>query len=147
MDAVISSLDKKYKLCDTQIKDSEIILYISSVQKSIFCPYCKSETNKIHSYHIRKIQDLPICNQKTVLMVTTRKMKCINPDCSQKFFSEQHTFAEANAQKTNRLIERILKTSSEVSSVCSGRLLKNEGIAVGKSSICMLLKKNSSTCG
>ena len=86
MDAVISSLDKKYKLCDTQIKDSEIILYISSVQKSIFCPYCKSETNKIHSYHIRKIQDLPICNRKTVLMVTTRKMKCINPDCSHKFF-------------------------------------------------------------
>ena len=80
-------------------------------------------------------------------MVTTRKMKCINPDCSHKLFSEQHTFAEANAQKTNRLIERILKTSSEVSSVCSSRLLKNEGIAVGKSSICMLLKKNSSTCG
>ncbi|MBQ5558570.1 MAG: transposase family protein, partial [Lachnospiraceae bacterium] len=49
------------------------------------CPYCKSETNKIHSYHIRKIQDLPICNRKTVLMVTTRKMKCINPDCSHKF--------------------------------------------------------------
>jgi hypothetical protein len=33
MDAVISSLDKDYKLCDTRITDSEIILYIASTQE------------------------------------------------------------------------------------------------------------------
>ena len=35
MDAVISSLDKHYRLCDTRISESEIILYI---QGEIICP-------------------------------------------------------------------------------------------------------------
>lgn len=147
MDVVISSLDKNYRISETRVKDTEIILYISSIKETLRCPYCGKESKKVHSHHTRKIQDLPIADRRTVLIVATRKMKCINSNCSHKFFSEQHSFASSNAQKTNRLIERILKTSSEMSSVCSSRLLKNEGITIGKSSICTLLKKNADTFG
>ena len=65
----------------------------------------------------------------------------MNPECRHSTFAERHPFVNPNAQKTNRLIERILKTSSEMSSVCSSRLLKSENIIIGKSSICTLLKK------
>lgn len=124
MDAVISSLDKNYSLCDTRITDSEIILYISSTQEQLCCPYCGTITRRGHSYHTREIQDLPIYDRKTILIVTTHKMKCMNPDCTHKTFAERHPFVNPNAQKTNRLIKRILKTSSEMSSVCSSMLLK-----------------------
>lgn len=70
-------------------------------------------------------------------------MKCQNPECSHKYFSERLPFASKNAKKTDRLVDRILKTSSEVSSVCSSKLLKDEKITIGKSSICNLLKKNA----
>ena len=144
MEAVISSLDKNYRLSDTRITDSEIILYIASAQKQFCCPYCGTMTDRVHSYHTREIQDLPISERKTILIVTTRKMKCMNPECSHKIFAERHPFVSPNAQKTNRLIERILKISSEMSSVCSSKLLKSENIIIGKSSICTLLKKNAS---
>lgn len=56
MDAVISLLDKNYRLCDTRVTDSEIILYISSTQEQICCPYCGTITSRVHSYHTREIQ-------------------------------------------------------------------------------------------
>ena len=42
MDAVISSLDRNYRLCETRITDSEIILYITSTLEQLCCPYCGS---------------------------------------------------------------------------------------------------------
>lgn len=143
MDIIVITLDKNYKLLDTRVNDSEVTLYIASTQEELCCPYCGTLTDRVHSYHTRKIQDLPISNRKTNLIVTTRKMKCQNPECVHKSFSERHPFVKSNAQKTNRLIERILKISSEVSSVCSCKLLKNENITVGKSTICTLIKKST----
>jgi len=110
MDAVISSLDKNYSLCDTRITDSEIILYISSTQEHSCCTCCGTITRRVHYYHTREIQALPISDQKTILIVATRKMKCMNPDCAHKTFAERHPFVNPNAQKTNRLIKRITKS-------------------------------------
>lgn len=147
MDALINSLGEQYRLNDIKYKDDAIVLFIDSAKKSLQCPYCHKESSKVHSYQTREIQDLPIADRQTILIVTVRKMKCLNPDCSHKFFSERLSFASRNAKKTDRLVARILKTSSEVSSVCSSKLLKDEKISVGKSSICNLLKKNALTRG
>lgn len=143
MDAIVSSLGEQYRLNETMYKGDAIVLFIDSTQKSLQCPYCHKESSKVHSYQTREIWDLPIADRQTILIVTTRKMKCQNPECSHKYFSERLPFASKNAKKTDRLVDRILKTSSEVSSVCSSKLLKDEKIIIGKSSICNLLKKNA----
>ena len=143
MDTIISSLGEQYRLNNIKYKDDTIVLFIESTQKSLECPYCHKESSKVHSYQTREIQDLPITDRQTILIVTVRKMKCLYPDCSHKYFSERLLFASRNAKKTDRLVDRILKTSSEVSSVCSSKLLRSEKISIGKSSICNLLKKNA----
>ena len=79
--------------------------------------------------------------KKVILLVDTRKMRCMNPDCSHKTFSEKHPFVTAKSKKTNRLIQNILYTSSQLSSLNASKLLKSENISVCKSSICDLLKK------
>ena len=68
-------------------------------------------------------------------------MRCMNPDCSHKTFSEKHPFVTAKSKKTNRLIQNILYASSQLSSLNASKLLKSENITVCKSSICDLLKK------
>ena len=78
MNAVISSLDRNYRLCDTRITDSEIILYITSTLEKLCCPYCGTMTGRVHSYHTQEIQDLPISDWKTILIVTTRN-NCGDP--------------------------------------------------------------------
>ncbi|SET71670.1 zinc-finger of transposase IS204/IS1001/IS1096/IS1165 [[Clostridium] aminophilum] len=147
MDSVISSLGGNYTISRIQNKEGMIVYHIGSELDELECPYCGRKTGKVHSYHSREIQDLPVSNQKTILIVATRKMQCLNQECSHKYFSEQHPFATSNARKTNRLVDRILKMSSEVSSVCSSKLLKGENISVGKSTICSMLKKNACNCG
>ena len=102
------------------------------------CEMCGNE--KIRYVHIMK-------GKKVILLVDTRKMRCMNPDCSHKTFSEKHPFVTAKSKKTNRLIQNILYTSSQLSSLNASKLLKSENITVCKSSICDLLKKNAIHCG
>ena len=102
------------------------------------CEMCGNE--KIRYVHIMK-------GKKVILLVDTRKMRCMNPDCSHKTFSEKHPFVTAKSKKTNRLIKNILYTSSQLSSLNASKLLKSENITVCKSSICDLLKKNAIHCG
>lgn len=138
MENIIKSLDEHYRLLKTTIKKDTIILHIESELKSCCCPYCNAESTSVHSYHICELHDLPILDLNTVPLVSIRKMRCMNPECEHKFFSEPLPFAEPRAQKTNRLVKRIITTSTEMSTVCSSLILKNEKIIVGKSTISIL---------
>ena len=129
------------------IKENKVIFHIASTITELECPFCGSKTSKVHSIYQREIQDLPMQGKKVILLVDTRKMRCMNPDCSHKTFSEKHPFVTAKSKKTNRLIQNILYTSSQLSSLNASKLLKSENITVCKSSICDLLKKNAIHCG
>lgn len=82
------------------------------------CPYCGTISSKVHSFYEREIQDLPMQNRKVIFLV-----------------------------KTRRLVQNILFTSAQLSSVNAEKILKSNSIEVGKSSICSLLKKNAINCG
>ena len=143
----ITALDPNYQLDKYHIKNNVAVFYISSKMSEVKCPYCGTLSSKVHSSYEREIQDLPMQGKKVILLVDTRKMRCMNPDCSYKTFSEKHPFVTAKSKKTNRLIQNILYTSSQLSSLNTSKLLKSENITVCKSSICDLLKKNAIHCG
>lgn len=143
----ITALDPNYQLDKYHIKNNVAVFYISSKMSEVKCPYCGTLSSKVHSSYEREIQDLPMQGKKVILLVDTRKMRCMNLDCSHKTFSEKHPFVTAKSKKTNRLIQNILYTSSQLSSLNASKLLKSENITVCKSSICDLLKKNAIHCG
>ena len=143
----ITALDPNYQLDKYHIKNNVVVFYISSKMSEVKCHYCGTLSSKVHSSYEREIQDLPMQGKKVILLVDTRKMRCMNPDCSHKTFSEKHPFVTAKSKKTNRLIQNILYTSSQLSSLNASKLLKSENITVCKSSICDLLKKNAIHCG
>ena len=147
MDEFIKLLDPAYELIQYRIKENKVIFHIASIITELECPFCGRKTSKVHSTYQREIQDLPMQGKKVILLVDTRKMRCMNPDCSHKTFSEKHPFVTAKSKKTNRLIQNILYTSSQLSSLNASKLLKSENITVCKSSICDLLKKNAIHCG
>ena len=147
MDEFIKLLNPAYKLIQYRIKENKVIFHIASTIKELECPFCGSKTSKVHSVYQREIQDLPMQGKKVILLVDTRKLRCMNPECYHKIFSEKHPFVAAKSQKTDRLIQTILYTSSQLSSLNASKLLKSENISVCKSSICDLLKKNAIHCG
>ena len=105
MDEFIKLLDPDYELIQYRIKENKVIFHIASTITELECPFCGSKTSKVHSIYQREIQDLPMQGKKVILLVDTRKMRCMNPDCSHKTFSEKHPFVTAKSKKTNRLIQ------------------------------------------
>lgn len=145
--ALIKMLDSQLECNDCHIKNNQIIFNILSTRHSVNCPFCGKESKRIHSTYQREIQDIPIQDKQTILLLNTRKMFCSNPECTHKTFSERFDFISPNGKKTKRLLDKILITSTKLSSVSASVLLKSDSITVCKSSICDLLKKNANPCG
>ena len=144
---IIKLLDPQLECDDYRIKNNQIIFNISSASNPVNCPYCGKESTRVHSTYQREIQDIPLQDKQTILLLNTRKMFCSNPGCTHKTFSERFDFISPNGKKTKRLLDKILITSTKLSSVNASTLLKSDSIKACKSSICDLLKKNASHCG
>lgn len=144
---LVNLLDNTLKYIDCKIKEDKIIIEVCSNQQQVICPYCGSISSRTHSIYQREIQDIPLQDKQTILLLNARKMFCDNPKCDHKTFSERFEFVSPKGKKTKRLIDKILITSTKLSSVSASALLKADSIKACKSSICDLLKKNASDCG
>lgn len=141
MDEFIKELDKNLDYLEHEITADEVIIYVASNRKICTCPYCGTDSARVHSCYEKSFQDLPIMGKKTKVIIDNRKFFCDNPDCAFTTFAERFDFLKRNGKKTKRLIDRIVDISLNTSSVAASRTLK-DGIAdVGKSTICSLLKK------
>jgi transposase len=140
----VTMLDKNLIYIAHKIKGDTLIIQVASSRTMVQCPYCKIYSTKVHSTYQKEFQDLPIMNKKVIILLNNRKMFCINPECNHKTFAERFDFLAVKARKTERLIDNILKVSANVSSVTAASLLSESTVTIGKSSICRLLKKNSS---
>nr|WP_295680096.1 transposase family protein [uncultured Lachnoclostridium sp.] len=147
LDEIIKSLSSNLLCIDYKIKDNQYIFTLQSSEHEVRCPYCNTLNSKTHSLYQREIQDLPIQDKQVILLISTRKVFCTNPECNHKTFAETFDFDESHGKRTKRLVSKILTTSTKLSSVSASVLLKLNSIKVGKSSICDLLKKNAIQCG
>ena len=147
VDDIIRGLDNQLVCDNYRMKDTQIIFYISSSTKMAECPFCGEMSSRVHSHYQREVQDLPIHDRQTILLLDTRKMRCQNPACNHATFSERFGFVASNGKKTTRLAEKILATSSKVSSVSASKILGKDAVKVSKSTICDMLKKNTGHCG
>ena len=147
MQEFIETLDDNYVLDEYCFKKDMIVFRISSRAEALNCPYCGAVSNKVHSSYEREIQDLPLQEHKVVLLVKTRKFFCNNEKCSKRTFSERHPFVDVSGKKTKRLMNNILRKSTQLSSLKASEILRQENIDICKSSICVLLKKNAIHCG
>ena len=53
------------------------------------CPSCGQNSQRIHSYYIRKPRDLAISGQAVQLNLHVRRFRCQNQDCRRKTFAER----------------------------------------------------------
>ena len=144
---IIKLLDPDLECSKSKIKNDLIVLHVYSTKQKLMCPYCGCFSSRVHSIYQREIQDIPLHEKQTMLLLDTRKMYCDNPECTHKTFAERFDFVAPNGKKTKRLVEKILITSAKLSSVNASALLKSDSVKASKSSICDLLKKNACSCG
>lgn len=143
MDGVIKLLDKDLEYIGHEIIKDTIYIDIKSNKVEAHCPYCHTPSQRIHSRYKRRFQDLPIFDKKTVLILNNRKFFCNNENCNRKTFSERFDFIEDKAKKTRRLENEIIDLSKNMSLISASKLLSKNIAAVGKSTVCNILKKRN----
>jgi transposase len=84
------------------------------------CPDCGHESDDVHSYYVRKPQDLPAQGRRVRLHIIARRWRCLNQACARATFCESFKgLVERHAQRTERITEimrhLILVVSSTVS--------------------------------
>ena len=82
------------------------------------CPDCAKFSKKIHDHYIRTISDLPVFQYSSIILLKTRKFKCVNPRCKRKVFSEQISAILKYSRRTNR-VSMILESFAIE---CTGKL-------------------------
>jgi transposase len=142
MDEIIKLLDCSLEYVTHEIIDNTIYIEVISNRQASRCPYCGSESDKVHSYYMKSFQDLPIQGHKVIITIKNRKMFCNNTNCSKKTFAETFEFLAPNAKKSARLDNEIINISMNVSSLAAEQIIKNRIATVGKSTICNLIKKS-----
>lgn len=90
--AFIKLLDKNLVCTDYQIRGDKFVLIAESDKKEVICPFCGNLSSKIHSVYQREIQDIPMRDKQTILLLKTRKIFCLNKNCTHKTFTERFDF-------------------------------------------------------
>ncbi len=97
------------KIQKINYSDDIIRIYASIKSRRSKCPLCRRYSKRVHDYYFRTITDLPVFENKTKILLRTRKFRCGNPRCSQKVFSEQTPDIIRYSRRTKRAT-RILET-------------------------------------
>lgn len=140
----IKKLCKKLEVIKVDETDNKVLISVKSTIKECKCPRCGQFSNSVNSKYDKKYQDLPINGKTVYLTLENRVFECRNKECEETYFAETFDFAEQGQNKTNRLIERILEVSRTTSNRTAEKILREEGIVVGKSTIALLLSKYKS---
>ncbi len=97
------------KIQKINYSDDIIRIYASIKSRRSKCPLCGRYSKRVHDYYFRTITDLPVFQNRTKILLRTRKFRCGNPHCSQKVFSEQAPDIIRYSRRTKKAT-RILET-------------------------------------
>jgi len=148
MEELIRLLDENLHFDGYEIQGKEMFVRVSSLRKSVNCPYCGQLSGQIHSHKIRTLKDLPIQGNKVKVLLNQKKYFCKNELCNKTTFAERFGFFEQKSTKTNRLQDEILRVAVSQSSVSASKYLRCSVADVSKSTICKMLKKGrNKECG
>lgn len=90
------------------------------------CPRCNRISKRVHSYYDRKIRDLPLSGNSSILNLKAKKFYCLNPNCKQKIFTERIKEIPSYSRYTERsktiLTSLVIETSANKTAYLSDLL-------------------------
>ena len=120
---------------------SIVKIYASIKAKRSKCPKCEKYSNKVHDHYTRTLSDLPVFQNKTTIILKTRKFKCQNPQCNRKVFSEQTPYILRYSRRTKRVSKILDSLSIELTGKLGSMLSKQLLISVSSSTITRIVHR------
>ncbi len=107
------------------------------------CPECGGASASRHSWHVRRLQDLPIQGAPVVLELRSGRWRCLNERCARKTFVERLTTASPFARKTRRVSDLVRLFGHAAGGRTSEKLLARLAMPVSDNAILRQLKRHS----
>ena len=123
------------KVKKIEYNNSILKIYTSVKAKRSRCPICGKFSNSIHDHYTRTISDLPVFQNKTVILLKTRKFKCNNSLCNRKVFSEQTPTILRYSRRTKRASKILDSFAIELTGKLGSIMSKHLFISVSSSTI------------
>lgn len=93
---------------ESMLDGNSLTLQAHTKGKWTKCPCCGKSTKTVHRYVPRKLQCTELLGHHVVLILRTRHMRCLNPECERRIFAETLPFARPYARNTDCVEEHIL---------------------------------------
>ena len=114
----------KFCINDIEHKNDKISIFATIKSYRSQCPICGHFSSSVHDHYHRKITDLPVFQNSTVLFLKTRKFKCRNFSCPRKVFSEQTSHIKRYSRRTFRVSQLLDSLSIELTGKLGSQLSK-----------------------
>ena len=108
------------------------------------CPTCGRASASRHSWHVRRLQDLPIQGAPVVLALRLGWWRCLSEACARKTFVERLKTAFPFARKTQRVTELVRLFGHAAGGRTSEKLLARLAMPVSDNAILRQLKRHAS---
>lgn len=110
---------------------NSIILHLSAVALSSYCPLCGHLSQRIHSHYSRTLADLPWNRVAVRIHLKARKFYCDTPTCQRRIFTEPlPELAARYARKTNRLHDALYLIGYALGGEAGARVAIGLGLCV-----------------
>jgi hypothetical protein len=106
------------------------------------CSGCGETSRSRHSWHVRRLQDLPIQGVPATLELRSGRWKCRNEQCARKTFAEKLAIALPFARKTRRVGELVRLFGHAAGGRASERLLAGLGMPMSDSTVLRQLQSH-----
>jgi transposase len=84
-----SSGDLRLDTLKIDVDQKHVTLEVTTIQATLLCPGCHTESDRIHSHYDRTLADLAWADIRVCLHLQVRKCFCLNQTCPQRIFTER----------------------------------------------------------
>lgn len=101
---LLATLAPDVTVLDVDVTPDGVQLTLTPTAATADCPRCTMTSTRVHSYYIRRPQDLPISGRTVRLLLHVRRFRCTHPTCPTLTFAERlPALVAPAAQRTLRL--------------------------------------------
>lgn len=133
---------KELEVANVIEETDKLTIKMFTHSKSCKCPKCGTVSEHGHGIYERKVQDLPVFGERTVLLVNAYEYQCDNPDCGVSTFVESMDgFLDYYSRMTGRCADFICSLALETSCEGCTRICRQMNIKTSGDSVIRLLMR------
>lgn len=101
---------------DSHMDNNILYINLKLKRKTINCPYCNSDKNRIKDYRLQEINHPMLNEMNCIIRYNRRRYKC---DFCKKTFSEENDFVTSKQQSTDYIVVAVMKKLKSIETTFS----------------------------